>query len=151
MNVKRFKDPVYGYSAVPEHLCSDFIDTPGFQRLRRISQAGYAPLYPSALHNRFVHSLGVCHLASLAVDSLNASAQLLLGDQESLSRWNGLLETFKLAGLLHDFGHAPFSHAGEGFYLQINENLEGELVEAVADDAFRTDVLERPKSDHLPY
>lgn len=52
MDVKRFKDPVYGYIAVPEHLCADFIDTPGFQRLRRVSQTGYAPLYPSALHNR---------------------------------------------------------------------------------------------------
>lgn len=71
----------------------------------------------------------------------------MLGNQESQSRWSELLETFKLASLLHDFGHAPFSHAGEGFYLQVNENLESDLVGAVSDDAFSADVSERPKSD----
>lgn len=146
MGSKQFKDPVYGYISIPDDLCSDIVDTPGFQRLRRISQTGYAPLYPSALHNRFVHSLGVYHLSGIAAESLGRSAERILTDASQVERWKDALATFRLACLLHDFGHAPFSHAGEDFYLQADVELEDRLIQAVSDDIFKADVEERPES-----
>ena len=58
---KRFKDPIYGYIDIDETIISNIVDTAGFQRLRHIIQTSYSPLYSSAVHNRFVHSLGVYH------------------------------------------------------------------------------------------
>lgn len=58
MGDKRFKDPIYGYIEIDEGLITKVIDTPAFQRLRDVIQTSYAPLYSSAVHNRFVHSLG---------------------------------------------------------------------------------------------
>lgn len=147
MNYKRIKDPIYGYISIPKHVFSDFIDTPSFQRLRRISQTGYAPLYPSALHNRFVHSLGVYHLGCLAAEALDASVVALRLDKEKLEIWSKALETFKLACLLHDFGHAPFSHAGEDFYFSNGNERTDELVEAVLDESFKYDVDNLPKTN----
>ena len=65
---KSFKDPVYGYIGVPSDLVRSVVDTQAFQRLRHIIQTSYEPLYPSATHNRFVHSLGVYHLGDLAAN-----------------------------------------------------------------------------------
>ncbi len=67
---KRFKDPVYGYIDIDETIISDVIDTPCFQRLRDVIQTSYSPLYTSALHNRFVHSLGVYYLGRIVSDSI---------------------------------------------------------------------------------
>ena len=57
LNCKRFKDPIYGYIDIEQKIISEIVDTAGFQRLRNIIQTSYAPLYSSAVHNRFVHSL----------------------------------------------------------------------------------------------
>ena len=62
---KQFKDPIYGYVEIPRNYVSEIIDTAEFQRLRRIIQTSYSPLYPSAIHNRFVHSIGVYHLGHI--------------------------------------------------------------------------------------
>ena len=70
----QFKDPVYGYIDVPIQLVHDFIDSACFQRLNRIGQTSYTPLYHAALHNRFGHSLGVYHLGKLAFSSLKKDA-----------------------------------------------------------------------------
>lgn len=122
---KKFRDPVYGYIEIDENIVHNIIDTAAFQRLRNIRQTSYAPLYPSSLHNRFVHSLGVYHLGCLAIKALLRSLQT---NEESnvpvLSKLNGLCknklvrykEVFELACLLHDVGHSPFSHTGEEFY-----------------------------------
>lgn len=59
--MKQIKDPIYGYVDIDD-FCLPLIDTAEFQRLRNIVQTGYQSLYPSALHNRFVHSIGVYHL-----------------------------------------------------------------------------------------
>lgn len=56
---KIFKDPIYGYVEIPTDYIKGIVDTPEFQRLRRINQTSYSPLYSSAIHNRFVHSVGV--------------------------------------------------------------------------------------------
>lgn len=58
---KTIRDPMYGYIKI-DYPFTVLIDTEEFQRLRNIRQTGYQSLYPSALHNRFVHSLGVFHL-----------------------------------------------------------------------------------------
>lgn len=62
MKIKKLKDPLYGYICIPTDIMNSIIDSAPFQRLRRISQTSYAPLYASAVHNRFVHSLSVYHL-----------------------------------------------------------------------------------------
>lgn len=117
-NYKKFKDPVYGYIQADAGLVRDIIDTPCFQRLHDVIQTSYAPLYSSAVHNRFVHSLGVYHLGCIAADTVQNDSENYNFD---ISRY---LEIFKVACLLHDVGHAPFSHTGEDFYLKDGERTE---------------------------
>ena len=82
----------------------EIIDTPVFQRLRRIKQLSGAHLtYPGAQHTRFEHSLGVLHIASMAASSLNSKGLMSTDNIENIS----------LAALLHDIGHGPFSHLFE--------------------------------------
>jgi uncharacterized protein len=83
------------------------IDTPAFQRLDRIQQLGFVSrVWPGAKHTRFEHSLGVMHLARRAATRLS---------QRPGGRWVTLenIRTVAAAGLLHDIGHYPFSHAIE--------------------------------------
>ena len=91
IKIKRFKDPVYGYIDIKEFIISDIVDTSGFQRLRHIIQTSYSPLYSSAVHNRFVHSLGVYYLGCIAVNTLTEN-RILFEEIENLER---MLEVFK--------------------------------------------------------
>lgn len=59
---KKLKDPIYGYIKISTELIKRVVDTAAFQRLRRVLQTSYAPFFSSAIHNRFVHSVGVFHL-----------------------------------------------------------------------------------------
>lgn len=93
----------------------EVLDHQYVQRLRHIRQLGFVPLvYPSATHDRFSHSIGTMHIAGLLAstilnnDSLSVLAHLLTAKEKA---W--LRETLRLAGLLHDIGHAPFSHSAE--------------------------------------
>lgn len=115
-NYKRLKDPIYGYISIPMNYMNNIVDTPAFQRLRRIIQTSYSPLYSSAVHNRFVHSLGVYHLGVIVAAKLeNELIPCLLPNEKSeLYKINNI---FLLSCLLHDVGHAPFSHTGEELYL----------------------------------
>lgn len=119
MGNKRFKDPIYGYIEIDEELITKVIDTPAFQRLRDVIQTSYAPLYSSAVHNRFVHSLGVYHLGKIVAAAFPDS----LGDKSSPNFLDveQYIKIFELACLLHDVGHAPFSHTGEKFYMEKGE------------------------------
>ena len=96
-------DPIHDFIRVYNHELS-IIDDPLFQRLRRIRQLSGAHLtYPAAQHTRFEHSLGVMHIASQAGHALNEKGILKSDD----------IKILRLAGLLHDIGHGPFSHLFE--------------------------------------
>lgn len=133
MGNKRFKDPIYGYVEIEEKLVAQIVDTAVFQRLRDVIQTSYAPLYSSAMHNRFVHSIGVYHLGKMAAESFHKSIS-----DKSLQIFqdiNQYIKVFELACLLHDIGHAPFSHTGEFFYLYNGERtiLHEKIIELTKD------------------
>lgn len=116
MELKRFRDPVYGYIEIDKNLIVQVVDTPAFQRLKNIIQTSYSSLYSSAVHTRFAHSLGVyylgCRVSKAFFQSLEEVAPEIAREIENC------LEVFNLACLLHDVGHAPFSHTLEAFYLK---------------------------------
>lgn len=128
---KRFKDPVYGYIDIDENVIQNIVDTAGFQRLRNVIQTSYAPLYSSAVHNRFVHSLGVYHLGSIVAKNLSSNRERY-PEIEDIDR---ILYIFELACLLHDVGHAPFSHTGEAYYLEngTRDSLHKTIIELTED------------------
>ena len=96
-------DPIHDFVRVNSNELK-IIDTPIFQRLRRIRQLSGAHLiYPGAQHTRFEHSLGVMHIASMAGHALN--------EKDIVSSDN--IQNLRFAGLLHDIGHGPFSHLFE--------------------------------------
>lgn len=91
------------------------VDSPWFQRLRRIRQLSLADMvFPGASHSRFAHSIGVFHLASRLADKF--SAQLTKDEHREL----------RAAALLHDVGHFPFSHTLEQVYEQAQPTEPGE-------------------------
>lgn len=97
-------DPVHRYISFSE-VEKEVIDTGVFQRLRRIRQlAGAHLVYPSAQHSRFEHSLGTMHVAGYAGETLVAKGYL--DDEDKVRK-------LRLAALLHDIGHGPFSHLFE--------------------------------------
>lgn len=116
-----------------------------FQRLRRIKQTSYSPLYSSALHNRFIHSIGVYYLGGIAFDSVKGSGQSSFIEESGSVKWDELEKLFTLACLLHDVGHSPFSHSGEDFYIDASledskQPLYIKLIETVRNEKFTEDV-----------
>jgi len=99
-------DPIHNFVRVYDSELK-IIDTPIFQRLRRIRQLSGAHLiYHGAQHTRFEHSLGVMHIASMAGQAL-AEKGIVSSDD---------IQNMRLAGLLHDIGHGPFSHLFEEIF-----------------------------------
>lgn len=102
---KIINDPVHGFIEVPRGMILDVIDTPVFQRLRRIKQLGQSSyVYPGAVHTRFNHALGAMHL-------MRQSLEVLKRKKIDISKKE--YKASLLAILLHDVGHGPFSHALE--------------------------------------
>ncbi len=121
---KIINDPVYGFLRFPEPELLQMIEHPWFQRLRNIRQMGMAHMvYPGATHTRFHHSLGACHLMGKALDELKLKGIGLSGEDCLAAR---------LAILLHDIGHGPFSHA-----------LEHSLVEGVTHETLSRMIMQR--------
>ncbi|XP_019626185.1 PREDICTED: deoxynucleoside triphosphate triphosphohydrolase SAMHD1-like [Branchiostoma belcheri] len=105
---KVFQDPIHGSIELPE-ICVAIMDTPEFQRLRHIKQLGLTCLvYPTAVHTRFDHSIGVCHLADEMVQALrrrhgpSSSYPIDITEEEHLC--------VMIAGLCRNLGFGPFSH-----------------------------------------
>ncbi len=112
--MKFIQDPIHGQLRLEDWQIA-IIDTPEFQRLRRISQIGFANLvYPGANHTRFEHSLGTMHIAKTLVERMEVEDEFKM--------------EIVAAALLHDLGHAPFSHCTEPLlrrYLRFeHENVE---------------------------
>ena len=107
--MRTVRDPVWQNIRVGP-VAAAIVDTPEFQRLRRVKQLGFAHLvYPGAVHTRFMHALGVYHLTSRAIDILQR-----IGDLDCLTEAHRQeLPIVRLAALLHDVGHYAFSHAME--------------------------------------
>jgi uncharacterized protein len=115
--IYEIRDPVYGFIAFNEWE-RDIINHPVFQRLRRIRQLALTEMvYPGAVHTRFEHSLGVMHLATNMFDTItrNENNVQILHDKYSFEKKNidRYKQLIRIAALLHDVGHAPFSHASE--------------------------------------
>jgi len=117
---KIINDPVYGFITIDDELIYQVIAHPYYQRLRRINQMAMAYLvYPGAVHTRLHHSLGAYHLMCNALSELKNKGVDITAAEEQAS---------KIAILLHDVGHGPFSHALENVLI---ENMHHEEISVV--------------------
>jgi len=108
------KDPVRGYVYITENE-KEIIDSFPVQRLRRLRQlAGAEYVYPGANHTRFEHSVGVMYLAGKVTENPRISQHICKDEAE----------TVKIAGLLHDVGHGPFSHVFEHLLDKLDKTHE---------------------------
>ncbi|NDV65951.1 HD domain-containing protein [Bacteroides sp. 224] len=132
-NRKIINDPVFGFINIPEGLIYTVVQHPLLHRLTRIKQMGLSSfVYPGAQHTRFQHSLGAFHLMSEAITQLRSKG-IEISEEEAIA--------VKIAILLHDVGHGPFSHVLEDTIVcgvsheeislmlmqQINKELNGQL------------------------
>jgi len=123
------KDPIYGYIRFTE-VERNVIDTMAVQRLRRIRQlAGAEFVYPAANHTRFEHVLGTMFLAGVVSESLPVH---LTGEER---------QKIRLAALLHDVGHAPFSHLFEPLLLKYMGRNHEDLSRWIVADSTLADVI----------
>ena len=125
-----FRDPVHGLIEFKgtDRPIADLLDTHAMQRLRRIKQMGFAWLvYPGAEHSRFGHALGAFHIAQRVTRRLDLDP--------------GLARKVRVAALLHDVGHGPFSHAWEHVFPGNDHGRWGARI--VAENAELHDALEQ--------
>jgi len=129
------KDPLYGYIRLTE-IERNVIDTLAVQRLRRIRQlAGAEFVYPAANHTRFEHVLGTMYLAGVVSDNLPVE---LTADER---------QRIRLAALLHDVGHAPFSHLFEPLLLKYMGRNHEDMSRWIIADSTLADVINKQGID----
>lgn len=160
LKTKSIKDAIHGYIRLDEPYWK-VVDTAEFQRLKWIEQTSYRVLYPAARHDRFIHSIGVYHLGQKAI----------CGFLKNCSEEESILvkkhkNSFMMACLLHDIGHAPFSHTCEDLYSykekisdfdsKINQELLNEIkshhvstdIHIAFEGDFKYILKEQPPSPH---
>jgi HD superfamily phosphohydrolase len=150
---QRIRDPVHGLIVFggngnrdrhrTDQIAWNLINTPEFQRLRRIRQLGFSDLvFPGATHSRFAHSLGVYHIARRLADVIARQRQDCDGDRERVAL---------LAALLHDIGHGPFSHAFEQVGTRSpRKTHEDWSAQIVRDDITQVNRILRDEDEELP-
>ena len=127
-DAKIINDPVFGFIKVPRGLLLDIVRHPLMQRLTRIKQLGLTQeVYPGAQHTRFQHSLGAFHLMSEALISLQ---------QKGVFVFDSEAEAVQAAILMHDIGHAPFSHV-----------LENTLISGITHEEISLMMMDRINQD----
>jgi uncharacterized protein len=134
---KIINDPVHGFITIDHPLILLIISHPFYQRLRNIHQMAFAHLvYPGAMHSRLHHSLGAYHLMCIAINELKSKGTDISPEEELAA---------KIAILLHDIGHGPYSHALENELIKdvhhetisllimhaLNEEFGGQLTMAI--------------------
>ncbi len=155
---KIINDPVYGsFMTLDDDILYDIVSHPYFLRLQRIKQLGLSYLvYPGAMHTRFSHTLGATFLMGLAIDVLR-SKNIDITPEEALAA--------KIAIMLHDIGHGPFSHSLEHtltkninhesiskvFMQKMNDEFGGKLDMAIAifDNTYHKHFLHQLVSSQL--
>ena len=119
--VKVLRDPVHGYVHIDLQVIWDIVNSSWFQRLRRIRQLGGAyVVYHCAEHTRFSHSLGVYEIVRRMVTEVPDIVS-------ALNEYDKV--TIMLAGLLHDIGHGPYSHAFEAVTGTSHEEFTCRIIE----------------------
>ncbi len=124
------KDPLYGYIRLTETE-KRIIDTKPVQRLRRIKQlSGAEYVYPAANHTRFEHVLGTMYLAGILTETLPVGLS------------NDEIEMLKIAALLHDVGHGPFSHVFDQFLIRHYRKTHEDMTSRIIASSEVKDILE---------
>ncbi len=145
-----FRDPIHGFIKV-YGVEKDVINSKPFQRLRRIRQLGLTSLvYHGAEHTRFGHSIGVMNFASKVLDSLWARYRPLFKKRLNWndSKYKVARNKLRLAALLHDVGHAPFSHAADLFPNTAGKKESHETYgEKIVDQTEISQIIDRHSKD----
>jgi HD superfamily phosphohydrolase len=131
--VAEIRDPVHGYIKITQEERA-IIDSPFVQRLRRIHQlAGAYMVYPGGVHSRFEHVLGTMHVAGLVAESIADKVDL---NEERI-------QELRLAALLHDVGHGPFSHLFEEVLAHKKDLSHEDMSQRIVLESDIKDILER--------
>jgi len=132
-SIGEIRDPVHGYIFM-SNIERDIIDTRPVQRLRRIKQlSGAYFTYPGAEHSRFSHSLGVMHLAGILGRHLEELGYI---EEDEVQK-------IRVAGLLHDVGHGPFSHMYEEVLNKYRNKTHEDLAQWLIKETELKDILEK--------
>ena len=160
-------DPVHGTIHLTDREVQ-VIDHPYFQRLRRVKALGMLDrVFPGARHSRFEHSIGACHVAGRLFEDVKRVSGALadrswskksLHQPLSAEDLDEVLDTdaqgaFRLASLLHDVGHGPFSHASEPLMPTVGQLVDANA-EAISDrvaSALLSGKSPQDRSDHEDY
>jgi HD superfamily phosphohydrolase len=136
---KYINDNIYGGIGFTENEFK-IVNTPTFQRLRRIKQQGLISYtFPSSEHTRFSHSIGVLYIMGIITEQLRSIGAINYQEQKEL----------RYAALLHDIGHYPLSHLTEAVYNSIPLEGQGKYVSSHDEDTYKKFPLwrfcEKPK------
>ncbi len=128
----QINDPIHGFIGLTE-LETKIIDSNTYQRLRRIKQlSGGHFVYPAAEHTRFGHCIGAMHIAGLM-------GKMLL---KQLGLDSDALQMVRLAGLLHDIGHGPYSHVFEDVLMETRQLTHEDVTEWIIRESEIGDLIE---------